>query len=263
MYSINGFFKRSQNLAYDAITARAEYGRILTLASILKRYNSDFADFAFNNEDAQRRYAEIGDEILKTDEPSSDLLAELEILGSQKTIPVEGNEDQHFKTIWETNQSINSKYGSRLLFIELKGHQTYAAKIQVTIDFQSARFGGVEINLPMKGDTDFWYQHWTTMRDIMFAAMEIWEFDWIVAQPTMYVGLQKNLFVDRRSFGWMGWTPQDLPRGVNSALARMEPHKSGTFMLLQERMMNMKAPDIEACNKAEAYLLDHGALALL
>ncbi|WP_179379247.1 Imm52 family immunity protein [Jannaschia marina] len=96
----------------------------------------------------------------------------------------------------------------------------------------------------------------------METVMDIWNFDWIVAQPTMYIGLSRQLFPDRRSFGWMGWMPEHLAE-TGDALAAVESMRGGTFMLLQERMMNLKKPDIEACNRAEAHLLDHGVLKML
>ncbi|MCE8469563.1 hypothetical protein LZ189_11015, partial [Rhodovulum sulfidophilum] len=181
----------------------------------------------------------LADQMLLQDEPSEEDLAQLDRLSASPNTTFLFDEPESFlKSMIEAHQRKVADDPQTPIFLSVRTDGTYEGEIKRTVYRHGRSFGSLVLQMPMHDKTDFWYQHWTTMRDIMFAAMEIWEFDWIVAQPTMYVGLQKNLFVGRRSFGWMGWTPQDLPRDASSALARMEPLKGGTFMLLQERMMN-------------------------
>ena len=70
------------------------------------------------------------------------------------------------------------------------------------------------------------------------------------------------LFKDRQAFGWMGYTREVLTE-TGDALAQVAPMGKGTFMLLQESIMTLKRPDIERCNKAEAFLADRGLLPLV
>ena len=92
--------------------------------------------------------------------------------------------------------------------------------------------------------------------------MDTWGFNWIVVRPSMYQGMNKQLFDDRVTFGWMGWTSKQFDYS-GDALSRVEPFRDGTFMLLQDRMMNLQKPDVETCDRAEAALLDRGVLNLI
>ncbi|MBL3576374.1 immunity 52 family protein [Rhodovulum sulfidophilum] len=206
----------------------------------------------------------LADQMLLQDEPSEEDLAELDRLSASPNTTFLFDEPKNFlNSMIAAHQRKTVDDPEAPISLSVRTDGTYEGEIERVVYCNGRDFGSVVLQMPMHDNTDFWYQNWTVMRDIMFAVMDIWKVDWIVAQPTMYVGLQKNLFHDRRSFGWMGWTPQPLTNSASTAIARSESYRGGTFMLLQERMMNMKPPDIETCNRAEAYLLDRGALALL
>ena len=60
----------------------------------------------------------------------------------------------------------------------------------------------------------------------------------------------------------MGYTAEALSE-TGDVLARVEPMKGGTFMLLQKQIMTLRKTDLEACNNAEAFLADKGILPIL
>ncbi len=263
MYKLTGFTPGVQAES-DADAIREEFGRILRLANHVRPLHPLFLRFGTMDKDAAARGRAIMDRLALQDEPSEDELAELDNLSaSPNTRFLFDDPDGFLDNMTEAHRKKISDDPATPISISVRTDGPYEGKIQRTVYRTRRNFGSFALQMPMQDKTDFWYQDWRTMRDIMFAAMEIWTFDWIVAQPTMYTGLQKNLFPDRRSFGWMGWTPDILTDEPNDALAMVAPYNGGTFMLLQERMMNMKKPDIEACNKAEAYLLDRGILDVL
>lgn len=259
MYQIQGLIKRRLDLAYSEETARAEHARVLNLLNRLEPYHVGFQNVEFVAEDVAYRLSEIGDALLTMDEPSSELLAELEELNGRTKVPLRGQEERHFAQVWSRNQAINEKHGSQLVTVKIAAEGARPAVLNVSVDYQSARLGSLRIDLPMQDQSDFWFQDWATMRDMMCTVLDIWNVEWIVAQPSMYLGMQRQLFPDRWSFGWMGWTPETLTE-TGEALAWLEPFRDGTYMLLQERMMTLKAQDVEACNKAEAHLVDYGIL---
>ncbi|OCX60828.1 Imm52 family immunity protein [Thioclava sp. SK-1] len=263
MYRIAGFTP-GVRAASDIDAIREEFDRIIRLANHVRSLHPLFGRFGVMDTEISARGQALMDKMSLQDDQSAEDIAELDRLSAAPNTTFLFDAPENFlKSMITAHQRKTVDDPDAPISLSVRTDGTYEGEIERVVYCNGRDFGSITLQMPMHDNTDFWYQNWTVMRDIMFGVMDIWKVDWIVAQPTMYVGLQKNLFHDRRSFGWMGWTPQDLSRGANSALARMEPHKSGTFMLLQERMMTMKAPDIDACNKAEAYLLDRGALALL
>lgn len=122
--------------------------------------------------------------------------------------------------------------------------------------------GVFALNLPRSAKDDLWFSNATVMEDLMITIMRhIPRVIWMAIYPTMYQGMQKNLFRDRQCFGWMGYTPQKLEE--KGPLHRIAPLGDGTFLQLKPDMMTLHAPDIALCHEAEAFLLDQGVLPLL
>ncbi len=262
MYRLAGFTPGVQAES-DANAISEEFGRMMRLANYVRPLHALFSRFGIMDKEAVARGRALMDKLALQDEQSEEDLAELDRLSaSPNTTFLFDDPESFLDDMIAAHRRKVSDDPAAPISLSVRTDGAYEGAIQRTVYRNGRNFGSLVLQMPMRDKTDFWYQNWHTMRDIMFAAMDIWDVDWIVAQPTMYTGLQKNLFPDRRSFGWMGWMPDALT-DPGDALAMVEPYRGGTFLLLQERMMNMKAPDIEACNKAEAYLLDRGMLGLL
>ncbi len=215
------------------------------------------------DEEAVAQGEALTERLLLQDEESAEDLAEIERLSSLPYTRFLFDDPESFLAdMIEADRRWRAEYAGALLSMSFRTDGRRSGTIERVVDRSSRSFGSVILHMPMRDQEDFWYQDARIMKDMMFAMMDIWDFDWIVAQPQVYVGLQRNLFPDRRSFGWMGWMPELLAE-TGDALAAVEPVRGGTFMLLQERMMTLKKPDIEACNRAEAHLLDHGVLKTL
>lgn len=117
----------------------------------------------------------------------------------------------------------------------------------------------VSLTMHMEHEEDYWFVEPRVMRQMLADMVAIWDPDWVSAFPSMYAGTARQLFPDRMSFGWMGYTRQKLESGYD-VLARVEPLLEGTFLMLSETVMTMSDADISACNRAEAFLVDKGIL---
>lgn len=131
------------------------------------------------------------------------------------------------------------------------------------IDYDDPHERGVlSIEMPMRDKADIWFSDPRIMRAI-FEAVLAHAPDplWACAYPTMYVGMQKSLFRNRRNFGWMGYTNESLTEP--GPLLAISPFGNGTLMQLKSSMMTLHKTDVEKCNEAEAYLCDKGVLPLV
>ena len=122
--------------------------------------------------------------------------------------------------------------------------------------------GVLSIELPMRDKEDIWFSDPSIMRTMLEAVVaHAPDPLWACAYPKMYVGMQKNLFQNRRNFGWMGYTAEPLTEP--GPLLAVSSVGNGTFMQLKPSMMTLHEADVEQCNEAEAYLCDKGVLPLM
>ncbi|MEP1521715.1 hypothetical protein [Ascidiaceihabitans sp.] len=263
MYEISGFTKRTTTPGFNEETALFEFDKVLKLMTDLNRYHSGFNDLSHLSDQVKVRGEELAEYLLTTDEPDPGILEEWDRLEADTNrISLHENPRTVFNSIWKQNKDLNAEFGTKLLNITVKSNAERGVELTRSIDFDGNSPPLVKLSLPMSDSSDYWYQSASTTRELMFAMMEIWDFKWIVARPSMYQGMNKHLFSDRVTFGWMGWTSDQFSYS-GDALSLVEPTRDGSFMLLQERMMTLKKPDVEACNQAESALLDQGVLSLI
>ncbi len=263
MYEISGFTKRDTLLDFNRETALLEFDKILNLISKLDRYHPGFSDLSHPSAETTVRGQEIAEYLLTTDEPDPDILEEWDRLDSGfGGMPVRENREAVFNSIWKQNEDLNAEFGTRLLSITVRTNAERGVELTRNIDFDGSSPPLVRLSLPMTNSGDYWFQNASIMREMVVAMMDVWDFGWIVARPSMYQGMNKQLFADRVTFGWMGWTP-DIFEFSDDAISLVQPFREGSFMLLQDQMMTLKKPDVEACNRAEAALLDQSALHLI
>ena len=237
-----------------------ELPRIQRLIDVLRRQKREFATIGVIVPDVQARIDRIIEETEARGEEITDAMIEqFDRMAASGRVTISDNPDQLYSAIRLNAEELARKY-EKTLGIDIR-----TAEGRSPGQFTRTIADGIStlsLTMYMSDKDDFWFADLSIMRSMLSEIVSIWDPTWAVATPAMYLGRSGMLFKDRQAFGWMGYTREVLTE-TGDALAQVAPMGKGTFMLLQESIMTLKRPDIERCNKAEAFLADRGLLPLV
>lgn len=272
MYKLSGHTRNDTDGMDPMLLLEQEVEKMRVLVERLKRYHPLIENVGFISDEAGDYAERMMERYANSDEGFPDeVMEELDRLGEWPgRILLLEQPKKVLSIVQKQSYNFIEKYDSptvsaRISTVESSG---ISGELSRSVFWKSRNFGSVSFGFPMHHKNDVWFQDWHLVRGIMGIFMELWEFSWLTVAPSMYnsaakyIGGGTPLFDSRASFGWMGYTSEILT-DTGDALARVEPMRGGTFMLLQEKIMTLHKPDIEACNKAEAFLADRGILPVL
>lgn len=263
MYQITGYTHDDSSDADPSVILEHEVGKMHLLVDRLKHFHPRMRTFGIVSDDARRYATEAIKEFERTGkEPAPEIQAELDRLDAWPGYVTLLDQPDHIlmHARRQNEAVIADPTNPGMLFIQLsaKGNGP-SATLKRQVQWQDAHRGSLTLTLPMTDKHDLWFDDWHLVKEMLAVLLGIWDFSWLTVEPWAYSGRALRLFPNRAGFGWMGYTPATLS-DPGDALALVEPLCGGTFMLLQKPIMTLREPEIEACNRAEAYLADRDML---